>query len=323
MKKLLIIIIVATAAFWYCVDLPDRDQNTVIVSKGMTSYELANRLAAEGVVRNAFVFRYYLRLTGTDRKLVVGSHNISTDKSIFALARSLTDQNNLSTENVITTIEGWRASEMRDYLVERGIVTDQDWQEAILTDQWRDQYAFLAGVNARTVEGFLFPDTYRIFVDAKAIDIVDKMLANFDRQLTVEMRQELAKNSKSIYEVVTLASIVERESLGDQQPMVADIFWKRLDIGMALQSDATVNYVTGKSSLRPTHADLEVDSPYNTYRYPGLPPTPISNPGLNALKAVVYPQRNPYYYFLTDLEGKIYYGRTYEEHQANIARYLE
>jgi len=323
MKKFLLLVILLLVGAAFFIFLPSTGSGVINIKTGMSSRQLAEQLAQDNIVRSATVFRYYLRLTGADRNLVIGVHDISASLTIVDLGRALTDQTNLATEEAITIIEGWRASEMRDYLVERGIVTDQEWQEAIMTDKWRDQYEFLAGVNARTVEGFLFPDTYRIFADASAEDIVGKMLANFDRQLTAEMSQELAKNNKSIYEAVTLASIVERESLGDQQPMVADIFWKRLDIGMALQSDATVNYVTGKSALRPTYADLAADSPYNTYRYPGLPPTPISNPGLNALKAVVYPQRNPYYYFLTDLEGKIYYGRTYEEHQANIARYLE
>jgi len=149
-------------------------------------------------------------------------------------------------------------------------------------------------------------------------------LANFNAKLTPELRQEIVKQKKSFFEVLTLASIIEKEvSEPEDMKMVADIFYKRLKAGIALQSDATVNYATGKSLIQPTYQDLSVNSLYNTYRYPGLPPGPISNPGINALKAAIYPTPNPYYYFLTTESGQAIYSKTYEEHLINKNKYLK
>jgi len=137
------------------------------------------------------------------------------------------------------------------------------------------------------------------------------------------MTAQLLAQNRNLFETVILASIIEREALYDEdRAMIADIFLKRLDDNIGLQSDATINYITGKKTTRPTFNDLQVDSPYNTYKYRGLPPGPICNPGLASLKAAVYPQVNDYYYFLTDRDGRAHFGRTYAEHQQNIARYL-
>jgi UPF0755 protein len=170
----------------------------------------------------------------------------------------------------------------------------------------------------------LFPDTYRIFSDAQAEDIIKKLLDNFDRKVTAQMRFDAPKDNSSFYDALILASIVEREALyDDDRRVIAAIFLNRLKQGIGLQSDATINYVTGKKSPRPTYADLQVNSPYNTYKYRGLPPGPICNPGLTSINAVIYSQPNQYYYFLTDSEGRAHFGRTYAEHQQNIIKYLE
>jgi UPF0755 protein len=225
----------------------------------------------------------------------------------------------------ITIIEGWRAKEIANYLDEKGIVSEVDFLQEIETSKWKNDYDFLTNVSAKTVEGFLFPDTYRIFADATASDIVKKMLDTFDSKLTSQMRGDITSSGKNIFDVVILASIIEREvPNNDDKKIIADIFFKRIQAGIALQSDATVNYVTGQGRAQPTYKDLEVDSPYNTYKYRGLTPGPISNPGISSIEAVIYPTSNPYYYFLTTLDdGTVIYGRTYEEHLNNKARYLD
>ncbi|OGY89834.1 MAG: hypothetical protein A2927_01170 [Candidatus Komeilibacteria bacterium RIFCSPLOWO2_01_FULL_45_10] len=149
------------------------------------------------------------------------------------------------------------------------------------------------------------------------------MLDNFGAKLTQEMRVDIKNAGKSIFEVITLASIIEKEVRTEQDmKMVADIFNKRLEQGIALQSDATVNYVTGKGLVQPTAADIAVDNLYNTYKYRGLPPGPIANPGLKAIKAAIYPTPNQYYYFLTTAEGEVIYSQTYQEHLKNKSVYL-
>ncbi len=169
----------------------------------------------------------------------------------------------------------------------------------------------------------MFPDTYRIFKNATAQDIIEKMLDNFDQKISSELRTEISKQNKSIFDIITLASIVEKELSADEdRAIAADIFYRRMEIGMPLQSDATVNYVTGKKETRPSVDDTHTDSLYNTYQNRGLPPGPISNPGLSAIKAVIYPKANNYYYFLTTEEGDVIYSRTNDEHAENKAKYL-
>jgi UPF0755 protein len=176
------------------------------------------------------------------------------------------------------------------------------------------------------LEGYLFPDTYRFFADASAEDVVLKMVVTMEGKLSdvfAETGMEFT-GDLSVHEILTLASIIEREVMTDEdRALVADIFLHRLEIGMALQADSTVNYVTGKKTPSITDEDRQIDSPWNTYLYPGLPPGPIANPGRASIEAVVNPQPNEYWYFLTDDEGTVHYARTNDEHNSNRAMYLK
>jgi UPF0755 protein len=174
-----------------------------------------------------------------------------------------------------------------------------------------------------TLEGYIFPDTYFVDSYTSTNDFIAKALNNFEKKLTPELREEIASQGKTIFEVVNLASIVEREvpAYADKK-MIADIFLKRLDINMGLQSDATINFITGKGTTQPSLDDLETESPYNTYKYRGLPPGPISSPGIDSIEAVVYPTANPYYFFLTTDEAETIYGVTHDDHVENKNKYL-
>lgn len=265
---------------------------TITISEGATAGEIARQLADERLVSSPRLFEWYVRVRDLDRAVGQGTFEIARGTSMRAIANLLTFADR--PEKTITVIEGWTRREIADYLVSVGIPRDD----------------FLAA--SEGLEGYLFPDTYRIFSDATAEDIVQKMRANFDTKVGVISRDDLI-----------LASIVEREVARDEdRRMVADIFRRRLDVGWALQADSTVNYVTGKRTPSISLADRDLDSPYNTYRYPGLPPGPISNPGLSAINAVRNPESNDFWYFLTDTEGNVHYARTLEEHNENRARYL-
>lgn len=236
-------------------------------------------------------------------------------------------QQSKKAERKITVIEGWRLKDAASYLAQEGVVSEADFTAAAKIDNWRSEFAFLKDPKIKSLEGFLYPDTYNIYADASAEDIIRKLLDEFDRKVTQKMRSDLQAQNRSLPDAVILASILEREISNkpehdSERKIAADIFWSRLKIGMGLQSDATVNYVTGKTSTRPTYKDLEIDSPYNTYKYRGLPPGPINNPSLASLMAVIYPSPTDYLYFLTDESGKAHFGRTYAEHQRNIVKYL-
>ena len=172
-------------------------------------------------------------------------------------------------------------------------------------------------------EGFLYPDTYRVYADAKPEEILRKIFFNLEVKITPELRAEIKRQGKSFFEILTMASVVQKEAPSkEDMAKVADIFWRRYNKSWALQSCATVNYITGKNDPGVTDADRAVDSLFNTYKYPGLPLGPISNPSVAAIEAVVYPAPNNYWYFMAGTDGVTRYARTLDEHNANVAKYL-
>jgi UPF0755 protein len=175
----------------------------------------------------------------------------------------------------------------------------------------------------RGLEGYLFPDTYRIFKGSSPSEVLEKMLDNFDSKLTEEMRLEIERQGKTIYEIVTMASIVEKEVRSEaDMKIVAGIFWDRIKYGQPLQSCATLAYILGVNKKQYSLEDTKTDSLYNTYQNKGLPPGPIANPGLRALEATIYPEYTDYNYFLSSSDGETIYSVTYDEHLRNKAIYL-
>lgn len=172
------------------------------------------------------------------------------------------------------------------------------------------------------MEGYLFPDTYLFTIDVTGEDVVETMSANFDEKIA-DIKQDVLRSKKDLSEIIIMASIIEREvqSVEDKK-IVSGIFWKRIEIGMPLQADSTLTYEVGKTSAELSTEDLRTDSPYNTYTNRGLPPTPISNPGLDSIQAAVEPSSSPYLYFLTDEEGAVHYAKDFEEHKLNKAKYI-
>jgi UPF0755 protein len=243
----------------------------------------------------------------------------------------------------LTFIEGWSISEIGEYLEKQGLGSKEAFLEAEKEFDFADFRKIAAKPKNAGLEGYVFPDTYRIFKpEAKDsnnvfFDVLKKALSNFEKKVTDQMVQDAKKHGlKNLHEAVILASIVENETgrnavtsaqkqaLDEERKIVAGIFYNRLSAGMALQSDATVNYATGKNLPSPTLDDLEVNSPYNTYKHRGLPPGPISNPSLSSLMAAIYPAETDYLYFLhKQPSGEPVYSKTFEEHVANKLKYLK
>ena len=175
-----------------------------------------------------------------------------------------------------------------------------------------------------SLEGFLFPDTYRIYRDSSSEEMIKIFLANFEKKISPEMREKFTAQKRSVFAVIIMASIIEKEVRGDEdRRLVSDIFWRRLEKGMPLQADSTVNYVVGENNPSSTAEDLAFNSLYNTYKYPGLPLGPICNPGLSAIVAAIDPVSNANWYFLTDKTGAVHYAKTLEEHNRNKMKYLK
>jgi UPF0755 protein len=171
-------------------------------------------------------------------------------------------------------------------------------------------------------EGYLFPDTYFLYVNVTAEELVEKLRGNFNEKIkTVD--EEIEASNKSFSDILIMASIIEKEvATPEDRAIVSGVLWKRIKKGMPLQVDATLGYVTGRTSAQLTVDDLKSTSPYNTYTHKGLPPTPICNPGLDAIKSALNPKDSPYYFYLTGNDGITYFAKTFDEHKKNKEKYL-
>ncbi len=243
----------------------------------------------------------------------------------------------------VTTIEGWNIAKIGSELDKIGLMSPEDFKQA-LDDFDISSYSLISKPNNASLEGYLFPDTYRFTKTSTPEMVISKMLDNFTvRVESLGIRDVSSpivtpgfenlvvvggdgEAGMSLYDVLVLASIVELESggkasseytLAEERALIAGVFFNRLTIGQALQSDATVNYVTGKSTPGASLADLEVNSPYNTYKYPGLPPGPIANPSLGSIRAVLNPTKSDFFFFLhKQPSGEVMFSKTFEEHSS-------
>lgn len=311
------------------------EEVTFVISPGEHANQIASNLVEAGLLADTELFRNYIRYYGLDSRLEAGTFNLTPAWTIPELAMALTSA--YAQEAIVTLIEGWRLEEMAASLAETQPAAI-DAQEFLSIAQRPSpsllaRHDFLRTLSpGASLEGFLFPDTYRVPADADAAYLVDRMLENFGQQMTPAMRQQIGAQGLSVHEAVTLASIIEREAVvNEERPLIARVFLNRLNQGMRLEADPTVQYALGyqadtnrwwKSPL--TQADLQVDSPYNTYLYPALPPGPIANPGLATLEAVAQPEEAPYLFFVTDCSGAApgshVFSETFEEHLDNVAR---
>jgi UPF0755 protein len=296
----------------------DTSKTHFVIESGEGSGDIAKRLRDAKLMQNRFIFILYLSYTKSGDKLQAGEYDIPRNLNMIQLAEFLTTGK--VTVNKVTFPEGWTLEKMGERLEANNIVTKVDFLEATKKDY---DYDFLEGKPANVdLEGFMYPDTYIFEKNITADEVVIKMLNNFDKRLTKEMRDKVGKTGMSLYEVITLSSIVEREvAKAEDRKLVASVFLNRLEIGMALESCATIQYITGENKKQFTYAETRVASPYNTYTNRGLPPGPIGNSSTDSILAVLEPQESNYLYFLS-ADGVTYFSRTLEEHEAKKARYL-
>jgi len=317
MNKLLIVLItiavfgLGSIVWWKNgvapVDKKNTSQKTFVIRKNEGVREIANSLKRENFIKDPIVFFLLVEKLGLDKKIQAGDHRLSQTMSAAEIARNLT----LATNDVWITIpEGFRAQEIAD-IFQRNIKSFNNSWRKILEEN----------------EGYLFPDTYLLPKTSNLSLILPILKNNFENKFV-----DIDKNKRSDLDrdtIVKVASLVEREAkLSADRPLVASVIYNRLKIGMKLDIDATVQYVLGfqenekrwwKKNL--THDDLKISSPYNTYRNPGLPIAPISNPGLDALKASANPAQTNYLYYISDKKGVNHYAETIQEHNANIQKY--
>jgi UPF0755 protein len=288
---------------------------TVVVREGDRLADVAERLRNAGVVRSTVVFRAWARLTGRDRTLQPGRYRFTEPLDVSGVLQVLAA--GVPTQE-ITVPEGLTVREIATLLASRGLA-DVDEVVCLAADP---DFLLTAGVPGPQLEGYLFPDTYRFAPDATAREVLETMVRRFHERFDVERHRRVAARRWSVNDVVTLASIIEKETgLAAERPLIAAVFANRLRLGMPLQSDPTVIYAIPEFSGNLTRADLARRSPYNTYVTSGLPPGPIANPGLAALDAAMTPADTPALYFVSRNDGSHEFSTTLAEHNRAVARY--
>ena len=289
---------------------------------------IADNLRKENLIVGKTPFFFYLKIKGISGKIIPGKYNLNGRMTIPEIAVRLTAKEEILKKDISLTFpEGWNLEKIVQRVQKSDLQNTADFPDLAKNPAYfkeKYSYEFLSGLPPKaTLEGFLFPDTYFFAPDATAEEIIKKMLDNFDQKLSPELKNEIALEKKTLYEIITLASILEMEvkTQADRE-IVSGIFWSRIKIGQPLQSCATLAYVLGVNKKQYTYQDTQIASPYNTYLNRGLPPGPIGNPGLATLKAAIFPKDSNFNYFLSDPEtGQTIFSRTFAEHTQNKAKY--
>lgn len=315
MKKLLVLpllllLAIGSSITWLYFNIQPVSRNkefsNFLITKGSSASAIGNKLQSAGLIKSGLAFRIYLQFTGQAKRIQTGEFRLSPSFNLFQVVDQLSRG---PIEIWVTVPEGLRREE-----IAARFASNLDRDQAFVNE-------FLASSKGK--EGYLFPDTYLFPKDASASAVVAKMVRTFDSKMADLTQTGSSLSSKDL---LTLASLIERETKGDaERPVVAGIILNRLNAGWPLQIDASVQYVAGNASnWWPilTKADLQINSPYNSYKFTGLPPSPIASPGITSIKAAYNPEASGYWYYIHDNSGVIHYAKTLEEHNANVRKYL-
>jgi UPF0755 protein len=288
---------------------PFPEQALVTIERGESLSQIADSFKQRGVVRSSFWLKTFIVLWGGEKRVIAGDYYFPSAVSVFRVAKMLHKGEFGLIAKKITIPEGTSSFEMAKILEKELPAFNAD--------------DFVKEVSANNYEGFLFPDTYFLTPNTKASDVILMMRENFARQIQ-EYQADISKSKKSLDDIVIMASIIEEEANGslESKRIVSGILWKRLSLKMPLQVDSPFTYYNGKNSYTLTKENLAEDHPYNTYLNKGLPPTAITNPGIDSLRAAIAPTQTAYLYFLSDKKGNLYYAKTFDEHQTNRQLHL-
>ncbi len=303
-----LIIVSALAFTFFGVQSPTNfPSNTLFhIEKNTSLSAIARNLKTEHLVRSETLLKVFVVLFDRHHRVVSGDYYFKDPQSVVTIASRLIKGNFGMIPTKVTFPEGSNIYDIDNILIQK--IPDFD--------------APLFLKLAADKEGYLFPDTYFFFQNVTPERVIEMMTANFNDQIK-GLAGDIKKSGNSLADIVTMASILEEEAnTAESRRLVSGILWKRIDAGIPLQVDSTFIYINGKKSSELTTKDLSIDSPYNTYKYPGLPKGPIANPGLDALVAAISPTKTDYLYFLSDSKGNIYYAKTLAEHNKNKAKYL-
>lgn len=314
------------------------DSQQFRVKSGQGVFEISQDLKEKELIKSDLWFNVYYLLNGKDETLKAGSYSLSGAMSVAEIFEKIS--NGETNFDKITITEGWSIRDIGNQLEKKDWYQPEEFYEVVgypvsygnqidfkLSDSFEKEYDFLESKpDELRLEGYLFPDTYHLSEQSEPQVLVKKMLDNFESRIS-----SLKIRERSVFEIVTMASLLEKEvRTSKDKKIVAGILWKRLENGMPLQVDATISYITGRNTTKVSKNETEIDSPYNTYKYRGLPKGPICNPGLSSIKAALNPIATDYWYYLSVPEGSCprcseggtYFSETLRQHNIGKVRYL-
>lgn len=297
-------------------------KKVVAVERGKGVGGVAETLARNGVIRSALAFQFYVRWHGAGSRLRAGRYTLSGSMSLAQILQTLEQGPGHGADRLRVTIpEGFTLAQIAEALEAKGVCEAAAFEEfAAKPGAWTGWDVGFT-LPKTTLEGYLYPDTYDFLPHTSPEDVARAMLLNFSRRFARPNEQNVASTGHSLHEIVTLASLIEREAKVEaDRPRIAGVLENRLKKGMKLEIDAAVLYALGHHKDRVYYKDLQVDSPYNTYRYTGLPPGPIASPGLPSLEAALHPEGNAYLYYVAQRNGRHLFARTRAEHEANVRK---
>lgn len=311
--KTYVFVLVTSLIFIVCISFfissPSHEKGkfNVNISSGLSLMQVSLLLKDKDIIRSENMFRIFVILLNGENSIKAGPYLFDGTENSFIVAEKLINADYGVPVKKITIIEGARGRDILNLFGEEFVNLNKVELEKELLSR----------------EGYLFPDTYFFPLTSLSDDIVKMLSDNFEHRIGfIDLNK--SKTSKDLKEIITMASIIEGEAQKDEdRKIIADILWRRISIGMLLQVDTTFMYINGKPSSEITKADLRIDSPYNTYVNKGLPPGPISNPGIEAIESVMFPTPNKYLYYLSDKDGVMHYAETFAEHKKNKEKYLK
>lgn len=285
--------------------------------------DVADRLKDEGLIEYKSLFKLFASFTNGKDKVTMGTYTLNTDMDYRALLSGMSVNSSTKASIAITIPEGYTVAQIFQLLEDKGVATVEELNQVAAEHDY--QFSFLQDIplgDAGRLEGFLYPDTYTFYTPHSPLWAVNKMLVNFDAKITDEIRAQVEETGYTMREILTVASLIEKETDGTDRGKIASVIYNRLNNPNAgtvgyLQIDATLAYINGGQV--PTEADKKIDSPYNTYEHKGLPPGPIANPGLESIRAAISPESTDYYYYALGDDNVHHFFKTYEEHQKFIA----
>lgn len=319
-KKLFLFLFLLTGliAYFIFTNLTHKNLQDVSydIAKGTSLKKIAAELAARGVVKNKYFFEYYVRLKKQDALIKFGEYRFAKNIEIDAVIQKLVKGEFI--QYFFTIPEGYHLKQIQNILVtEKKLMTQEEFAEQIT------RVSLLKDVSeAQNLEGFLFPDTYAYTKKTTPAQLIEAMVTNFYKKVDAGLIKQAKDKGLSLYQLVTFASLVEKETgVGYERPLIAGVFYNRLAKGMLLQTDPAVIYGIENYDGNIRRSDLKKDTPYNTYTRPGLPKGPIASVGLEAIKAVIFPTKTSYFYFVAKQDRSHYFSQTLEQHNRAVQYY--